>query len=179
MVENVNTKEYWDSRWSSADPMFSRKLEKILWGLVDPHLSVLDVGCGRGRLLKSLKKDKLCEVFGIDLSEVAIANLKRQGIPGMVLDAETDLEYFLPFDVVIISHTLEHIERDQKVIQDLWAITKQYCIIAVPNDCMGHDTEKEHLRTYTKESLMKKLNGYFHFIEDHSQGVHLILKGYA
>ena len=144
MVEkNINTKEYWDKRWRE-NPMLSRKLEKLLMAAVYPELSVLDIGCGTGRILRGLRKDKDCRVYGIDISQVSIDMLKRQGINGEVANAE-DLDFFRgKFDVVIISHTLEHIDNDDKLIMNIARITDCYALIAVPNNMIPPEEEKEH-----------------------------------
>lgn len=158
--------------------MVSRKLEKVICSLVDPNTSVLDVGCGSGRVIRGLKKDKNCKVFGMDISQVAISILRRYGINGLVTNAN-DFSDLTPYDVIILSHTLEHISDDKQLIKKVARNTKKYCIIAVPNNCMGPEEEPEHLRKYTKESLTALVSPHFKKIEDHSIGVHLILKCYA
>ena len=144
----------------------------------EDNLSVLDIGCGSGRILRGLRKDRKAKVFGMDISQVAINTLKRHGIPGLAADAN-DFSDKTTYDVVVLSHTLEHIADDEQLIKKLAGNVKKYLIVAVPNDCMGPEEEPEHLRRYTKESLTKLLSKHFKNIEDHSVGVHLILKAYA
>lgn len=175
--KNINSASYWDERWTKS-PAISRKLEKVICSLVDPDTSVLDIGCGTGRVIRGLRKDKRCKVFGVDISPVAIATLRRYGIGGLVMDVN-DFSDRTPYDVVILSHTLEHVSDDKQLIWKVAQNTKKYCIIAVPNDCMGPEEEPEHMRKYSKESLEKLVKPYFKRIEDHSVGVHLILKCYA
>lgn len=176
-MHNINSQSYWDNRWTNS-PGFSRRCEKAICNLVDPKTSVLDVGFGTGRILRSLKKDKQCKVFGIDISRVAVDSLRREGIPALVMDVE-DFSDKTPYDVVILSHTLEHVSSDEQLIKKLALNTKKYVIVAVPNNCMPPEEEPEHQRVYTKESLIALLSKYFKNIEDHSIGVHLILKAYV
>ena len=157
---------------------FSRRLEKILMDSVDPEVSVLDIGCGTGRVLRGLQKDKKCSVFGMDISQVSINILTFYKIPGMCVDAD-ELSDITPTDVVILSHTLEHVNDDKALIKKIAKRVKKYLIVAVPNDCMGPEEEPEHLRQYTKESLTALLSPHFKRIDDLSSGVHLILKAYA
>lgn len=175
MKENINSQSYWDKRWTET-PMLSRKLENVICGLVKEKCSVLDIGCGSGRILRSLKKDLGCEVFGIDISQVAINILKRYGIKGLAMNVE-DFSLKSPYDVIILSHTLEHISSDKELVLKVASITKKYAIIAVPNDCM--EDEPEHVRKYNKESLTSLVSKHFKQIEDHSVGVHLVLKCYV
>ena len=173
MAQNINSKEHWDNRWVNS-PSRSKKCEKIICRMVEPNLSVLDIGCGGGYLLKILK-DR-CTVYGIDISSVSIDLLKISGIDGEIWDAENMDRFNKLFDVVICSHTLEHITDDIKLIKNIRRITKKYAIFAVPNNCIGPEEEPEHQRIYTKESLTELLFPHFKVIEDFSNGNHLILK---
>lgn len=178
-MTNINTKEYWDKRWSE-EPMLSRKVENAVCKLVTEKCSVLDIGCGSGRILRSLKKDLDCSVYGIDISSVAINQLRSRGIPGACFNVEEPIVLVdFVFDVVILCHTLEHIQDDQRLIRYVAEMTKKYLIVAVPNDCIGPDEEPEHIRKYTKESLKELLYPHFDRVEDHSTGIHLILKAYV
>ena len=178
MVEkNINTREHWDDRWTNS-PGFSRQCEKAICSLVDPNTSVLDIGCGNGRILRGLKKDKNCKVYGMDISQVAINNLRKREIKGLCVDV-SDYSDKTPYDVIVLSHTLEHINDDTALVKKLALNVKKYLIVAVPNNCMPPEEEPEHLRTYTKESLTTLLSKHFKKIEDHSVGIHLILKAYA
>ena len=176
---NLNTREYWDSRWLAGGTL-SRKCEKVLMKLVtEDHVSVLDIGCGSGRILRGLRKDKKCDVFGIDISPVAITKLSHQGIPGVVGRAEELHTLQKKFDVVICSHTLEHIDDDAKLVRDIAEKAFKYAIFAVPNNAMGPEECPDHVRKYTTEGLTALLSKYFKRVEDHSTGIHLILKAYA
>lgn len=177
--ENINTQEFWDTCWST-DGVLSRQCEKQIMKLVEEDgLLVLDIGCGSGRTLRGLKKDKKAEVFGFDISQVAIAILEHYGISGLAGDVK-DLDRVVgPFDVVICAHTLEHVDDDKKLIENIARLTTKYAIIAVPNDCIGPDECNEHLRKYNEESLRALLAPHFKKIETHNVGIHLILKCYA
>jgi 2-polyprenyl-6-hydroxyphenyl methylase/3-demethylubiquinone-9 3-methyltransferase len=78
-----------------------------------PSHRVLDIGCGKGALLKEFAAQG-CEVVGVDLSEQGIT-LARKDIPGgrfEVLGADANLLDVLgeaPFDLVISTEVVEHV----------------------------------------------------------------------
>ena len=79
------------------------------------HINILDIGCSSGLLLKELinigfEPDNL---FGIDISSIAIKNCKKNGLGNTsVMDAQC-IELNKTFDVIIASDCLEHIENDE------------------------------------------------------------------
>lgn len=80
--------------------------------LGDAKLSVLDVGCANGGLLKALKDLGYENLCGIDPSPACVENTRRIGV-----EARRG-SLFRPFkknayDCVILSHTLEHVRDAQ------------------------------------------------------------------
>ena len=55
-----------DERWERETPWVAAKLEHLL--TVAPEHSVLDFGCGIGRLSKALMQGTGCAVLGVDIS---------------------------------------------------------------------------------------------------------------
>lgn len=55
-----------DERWEKETPWVAAKLEHVL--AVAPEHSVLDFGCGIGRLSKALMLGTGCAVLGVDIS---------------------------------------------------------------------------------------------------------------
>jgi SAM-dependent methyltransferase len=91
------------------------KAERIeeYWKLIDPALPeqarVLDVGCNAGELL-SLFQQRGCRVFGIEASPGPARNAeKRLGVPIWHGRAEDVLPESERFDLIVLSHVLEHI----------------------------------------------------------------------
>ena len=71
--------------------------------------NILDYGCGTGQLVGALKK-KGFEVYGMDSSDEAIKIGKKNNVNIIKINnLEFDkLEYEKSFDLIIISHVLEH-----------------------------------------------------------------------
>src|SRR3990167_3722001 len=78
MADRANTQTYWDEVWQSP----KRRVEKYSMQRAWWHInqmgakSVLDVGCGNGRLLFGVKEGR--EVFGVDISQTAIDRMKKE-----------------------------------------------------------------------------------------------------
>lgn len=91
---------------------------------------ILDVGCGPGELLKSLK-NKRCELHGVDISEsmidIAHQNLisnRKYGVclsVGDITDLKYEDEYF---DIVIAAGVVEYQDDFDKSISELIRVLK-------------------------------------------------------
>jgi len=134
---------YFESRRIS--PEFYRKF-KIPYYLKirlpqDKNSKILDFGCGFGQLIKELKNLGYPNVIGADIDKEAINFGRSQGF--FYIEDATDLDYFCTkyennyFDIVIMSHVLEHIPK-KEIIPFLLKIKKVikkggYLFVMIPN----------------------------------------------
>lgn len=153
---NLNTKEYWDKKWN--DP--ARRVEKYSMQQAWWHIrktnakSVLDIGCGNGKLLWGVKEGR--EVFGIDISEVAINRMKKEyGINGKVMDAYDLDKLEQTFDCIVMNHLLEHLSRDKEIVEKCFDRLNPNgtFFVAVPNNMSGPEETGEHMQKYDKFNL--------------------------
>ena len=84
--------------------------------IMDNKTKVLELGCGKGELLYRLSKDG-CECIGTDYDEKVIAFGQAHGLQLLKGDLN-DIEEG-NFDLVIMSHSLEHMPNPTKVIYDI------------------------------------------------------------
>lgn len=105
----------------------------IIISWIPKNSKVLDVGCGDGVLGEKLIKEKQCEVFGIDLDEIAVKEAKRRGIKAEVRDMDDGLSWKnKKFDVVICSDVLQYSHQPDIVVSELLRAGK-VVIVEFPN----------------------------------------------
>jgi predicted TPR repeat methyltransferase len=83
----------------------------------DKKAAILDIGVGNGRTLRTLKKLKYENAFGVDIAQDLIKKAKREGLNCQWVG---DTIGFLKtnkqkFSVIHISHVVEHIPKEELV----------------------------------------------------------------
>ena len=81
--------------------------------LTNKNLDILDIGCGFGQLLKSLKSLGYKNLYGVDVSNEAVDccktnQLNVEKISDVIQWSKTSTK---KFDIIIMMHILEHIEK--------------------------------------------------------------------
>ena len=101
---------------------------------VSPHSKILDLGCGNGELLTTLKKDKQCYCYGVDINYDNIVACTARGISVFQGDLDDGLSGFSEqsYDVVILSQTLQQVRRPLFVIEEMLRVGKM-AVVTFPN----------------------------------------------
>jgi len=108
-------------RWRSRNRYYHEDNENYLRFLVPEGLRVLDLGCGNGNLLSSLKP---ASGVGVDLSEQSIS-VAREKFPdlefvvGDIEDGGLIKSLKGPFDVIILSDTIGFFTDCQETLENL------------------------------------------------------------
>lgn len=130
---------------------------------IPPDAKILEIGCAGGPLIRLLTEAGYTNIYGIDVSEDAIAMCVRREIHNVqVMDGgKTDFSDG-EFDLIIASDVLEHIEHDDQALADWYRILKPSgkIILFVPAFGFlwsGHDVANRHFRRYTKSMLLGRL----------------------
>lgn len=107
--------------------------------LIPSGSPVLDLGCGVGHLASMIQKAGKKYLMGVDFSEVAIKMALKRNKKLMFLNRNIldDAIYGLPYEVIVMCETLEHINDDLKIFEMI--PPDKFVIFSVPNfDSIGH-----------------------------------------
>lgn len=97
---------------------FAKKLEFIILGKNhNKSASILEIGCGSGELLKTLKDRGFKNLFGSDILEPAKHLLLEQGIKFQKGDIVKSFPFPRQFEVIILNHVFEHLSDPVKVLK--------------------------------------------------------------
>jgi SAM-dependent methyltransferase len=125
---------------------------------------ILDIGCSSGIFLKDLESIgfDINNLFGIDISENAIANCKSNGVTNsFVMDAQ-NIYLKEDFDIIVASDCLEHLKDDAQAVKNWNSLLKiggkMFVFVPAFQSLWSyHDEINMHYRRYTKKELNLKL----------------------
>jgi 2-polyprenyl-3-methyl-5-hydroxy-6-metoxy-1,4-benzoquinol methylase len=125
---------------------------------------ILDIGCSSGILIEELIEDGFNaeHIYGIDISENAIANAEENGLERCYLMDAQNIELNRKFDLLIASDCLEHLEKDEQALKQWFDLLNEggKLYVFVPAYMMlwsQHDVVNMHYRRYTRKELKQKL----------------------
>lgn len=125
---------------------------------------VLEVGAGDGSILHYLDEWNFApELYALEISQSGVDSIKSKNLRSLKSALIFD-GYKIPFadnefDLVILSHVLEHVEFERMLLRELKRVSK-FQIIEVPKDYrvgvdkrMKHFLNYGHINMYTPTSL--------------------------
>ena len=130
-----------------------------------PHHTILDIGSGEGSVLARLSAQDFGEnLHALEISSSAVEAIKKRDIPSLVECRLFD-GYDIPysddrFDLVILSHVVEHLEYPRRLIRES-ARTGRILFIEVPledNLRLGSEYHPDgvgHINFYSPRTIRK------------------------
>lgn len=95
--------------------------------IIPPDCRVLDLGCGNGVFLKLLEQEKNVRGLGIEISQDKIIESIATGISVVNGDLNNKLDFAddYSFDYVVVSNTLQEVERPDHLLQEVVRVGKK------------------------------------------------------
>jgi SAM-dependent methyltransferase len=152
-------------------PRIVRYLEKLS---SRPIRHVLEIGCGTGFMGIGFESTG-CNYTGIDIDEIAIEFAKRNGINAQcamienIQNAPSDIT--CNYDLIISSHTFEHIEDPSKAFSNLKLISDNGIIVIIVPNAKGLFARIKSNRLFSKiiqlilgekRDIAYSIDGYCH-----------------
>ena len=104
---------------------------------IEPGARVLDLGCGDGQLLEYLARERGVRGYGLEIDADNVAACVRRGVNVIQADLDDGLRDFEAnsFDHVLLTQTLQALQRPDDVIEDILRVGRS-AIVTFPN--FGH-----------------------------------------
>jgi methionine biosynthesis protein MetW len=95
---------------------------------------VLDLGCGDGALLNSLRDNRQTEGYGLEIDPEQITACIARGVNVIEKDINEGLSNFQndSFDSVVMTYSMQALSRPDQVIDEMLRVGKE-CIVTFPN----------------------------------------------
>ena len=170
-IKNLNTSRFWDERIDinidhKPEDGMTKERVKIAYKFVPKNArKILDIGAGYGYIEKLLGKNKSFQIFGNDISENAVQNLRKRFKGNFKLESLYKMKYKpATFDVVFMLEVLEHVPPSKifNLLADVKKILKAegFLIASIPTN-EGLESMKNnpsgHTRTYTEDLIKGEL----------------------
>lgn len=157
-----------------------------------PHGSVLEIGAGNGAILENLSAKGFAQEYrALDISSSGVELIRRKNIPGLVETTVFD-GYRTPyaddqFDLVLLSHVVEHVEHPRLLLYEAARVGKRLLVeiplednVRLPDDFVFDRVG--HINVYSRKAIRRLLQSCHlrvrgETIANHSKAIYLFQKG--
>lgn len=108
--------------------------DDFIISVIEKNSTVIDLGCGDGRLMQKLESQKNARCQGVEIDEELIYDCVKRGLSVFLDDLDSGLGDYRDnsFDYVILNQSLQQLKNPQIVLSDAFRIGKKV-IIGFPN----------------------------------------------
>jgi 2-polyprenyl-3-methyl-5-hydroxy-6-metoxy-1,4-benzoquinol methylase len=139
------TKDYYDKlmyKYPSSEIKYQKLYDSVLKFIpVNKNVRILDVGCGTGGLINTLKNNGYLNITGLDFSTYCVNYCKKRfpnnNFVQLDLKKNSSKKFINNFSIIIMLEVLEHISDDLNVIKKIKS--GSLVVLSLPNyDSKGH-----------------------------------------
>lgn len=146
-------------------PFYESRIAPIFYE-IRPGSKVLDVGANGGEFMKMLKEKRGCDVYGVDVSDVAIEEAKKRGIDIIKTDGDKIPFPDHTFDYVTLMEVLVHVHDPKKVLSEIKRVLKPRGVLlgSSPHknlESFVWEDKRMHRRYYDKLEIHNELSPFF------------------
>lgn len=107
---------------------------QVIASWIEPGSRVLDLGCGRGDLMRHLCEHKNVKAVGIELDEEKVMECIASGLSVVQGDINTEIRDYPDghFDYVVLSQTLQQVYDPNRLLHEMLR-TGRHGIVSFPN----------------------------------------------
>ncbi len=124
------------TRYQLPDPSI-QLVDDLIMRHIDQDSRVIDLGCGDGRLMERLQRERGCHVVGIDVEKKNVKSVIRRGLPVVAADLNEGLAGIPSdsFDFAVLSQTLQQVQRPKQLLKEMLRVASRGLVV-IPN--FGH-----------------------------------------
>jgi len=170
---NANKYEHEIEQSDTITGKYEHIIQEIVHFEQDKTIPIVDIGCARSEILRSLQNLGFSNLTGIDPSIKNVEYLKNKGINGIHATIKT-VDTSKQYKIVLFLAVLEHVQDLHQTLNTLNAITAEngMVIISVPDMTLPISGEfpyqefsREHINYFTEISLSNLMIKYeFHSV---------------
>lgn len=153
---------------TNINNIFINDILKLLTKYANLEANILDVGAGKGELLKALKEKCFRNLVGLDPNISSVNKMKEIGLEayqGNINNSKLKLNR--KFDVIFITGVMEHLINPMYSIENIKTVLKDngMIILNIPNFSFIHKSENlipmhfhhEHINYFSRESIVEMM----------------------
>jgi SAM-dependent methyltransferase len=117
-----------------------------------PDARILDIGCGNGGLLFTLREAGFTRLVGMDPSSGCVARLQAGGVDGVSATLDQLPADIGHFDLIILSHVLEHLLEPRSALRAIRALLNEDGLLYVETPDAQHYSAQDFVPYYFFDS---------------------------